>query len=238
MFNQWKYDFNYIFYSKKHRVLILLTILFSGFLVINTSSNDSGLTVDAYKQIFINFRQLFWIISVFVMTDLVSSDYHSKTLKNILYHSNSRMQYVISKIGIAVIFSIFLLLIHFLTVFTVLNLSASDKDLTFFEIHFFLLGAISGLILFASLLSLVMVVSENETITMGIAVGMTLLLLLVESTNLGYYHYLPTMQVTSLELTSKAHPFLSFSILIGYFAFAFLTILATIKIFNKKDIFI
>ncbi|EMS74324.1 hypothetical protein H318_14698 [Enterococcus durans IPLA 655] len=237
MFNQWKHDSQYIFYSKKHRGIVGLTIILSIFLVINSSTSGSGLSLDAYREIFSSFRQLFWIISVFVITDLVSTDYHSKTLKNVLHRSNSRIQYIMSKIGVATLFSLLLLMIHFSTIFGVLQLASSNAQFIFFEVPWLILGALSGLIFFASILTLVLILFENEAVTMGFAVGTTLLLMLAEAPSFSFYRYLPTMLVNNLESTIHSNSLVSFSVLIGYFVLAFLTILVTMKIFNKKDIF-
>ncbi|ELP1222602.1 hypothetical protein R1S95_001415 [Listeria monocytogenes] len=238
MFKQEKHNFQYIVYSKKYWALTLLTVILSIFLTITNSTNGRGLTLNAYKQIFDSFRQLFWVISVFVITDLVSTDYHSKTLKNVVSKSNSRASYILSKIGISTLFSLFLLLVHFLTMFLLINLASSGIPFNFYKIPWFILGIFLSLLFFASFLSFTMVISENEVITMGVAIGLVLLSMLAEAPSISFSQYLPTMLVVTLEEIAHSNFLLSISVLAGYLVLAFLSIFATIKMFNKKDIFI
>lgn len=94
---QLKHDVFYIIYNRKYRLLILLTILLTAGLTIYTAVNVK-IEEDILIHSFENFRQFFWLLCAYLIADLLSTDYHSQTFKNIIPKSSNRSDYYLSKI--------------------------------------------------------------------------------------------------------------------------------------------
>ena len=236
MIQQLKHDFFYVIYNGKYRLLLLFTILFTAALTIYIAMNAT-VGVDILIQVFGNFRPLYWILSAYLIVDMLSTDYHSQTLKNVIPKSSKRKPYFLSKMIVTTLFCIFILLAHVGTSWLVISSVADGIEFTFFNMPYFLLGAVLSLFLFSALLSFVMTLSGRETITIGVGLGLVLLQLLEEGLNPVISAHFPTMYVVTLQdlvLSGELTGIISIG---SYLILAFLLFVGTMKVFNKQDLF-
>lgn len=236
MIHQLKHDISYVFYNRKYRLLILLTILLTAGLTIYTAVNTS-IGEDILIQVFGSFRQMYWILCAYLIADLLSTDYHSKTFKNIIPKLPSRNHYYLSKIIVATLAGIFFLLIHVVVSWLTIGSIAAGIELNYFNISYFLFGAVLSLLFYSSMLAFIIAVSGKETVTIGVALGLILLQALMEGLDPVISAHFPTMYVSTL------HDLVSSNLLTGiisiscYLIFTFLLFIGTIKIFSKQDLF-
>ncbi|MBO0994398.1 hypothetical protein [Bacillus sp. SD088] len=237
MIQQVKHDIFYVFYNPKYRLLLLLTILLTAGLTIYTAVN-ANVGEDILIQVFGSFRQMYWILCAYLIADLLSTDYHSQTFKNIIPKSSNRNYYYLSKIIVATLVGIFILLIHVVTSWLTIGSLVAGIELNYFNISYFLFGAILSLLFYSSMLAFVIAISEKETVTIGVALGLILLQALMEGLDPVISAHFPSMYVVSLyDLVSSN--LLTGIISIGsYLIFTFILFVGTIKIFNKQDLFI
>src|SRR5690625_5209154 len=218
---QLKHDVFYVIYNRKYRLLLLLTILLTTALTIYTAVNIT-VEEDILIQAFGNFRQFYWILCAYLIADLLSTDYHSQTFKNIIPKSPNRNHYYLSKIIVATVLGVFILLTHIVTSWIVIGSVAAGIELHYFNIPFFVLGAVLSLFLFSSLLAFVITLFGKETVTIGMALGLVILQILIEGFDPVISAHFPTKYVVSL------HDLVSSNVLTGiisigtYFIFTFL----------------
>lgn len=236
MIQQLSHDFFYVIYNRKYRLLLLFTILFTAGLMIYTAMNAT-VGVDILIQVFGNFRPLYWILSAYLIADMLSTDYHAQTLKNVIPKSTKRNYYFLSKIIVATLVCVFILLAHVGTSWLVISSVTDGIELTFFNMSYFLFGAVLSLFLFSSLLSFVMTLSGRETITIGVGLGLVLLQMLVEGLDPTISAYFPTMYVVTLHNLVLSNMLTGIISIGSYIIFTFLFFVGTIKIFNKQDLF-
>lgn len=236
MIRQLKHDVFYVFYNGKYRLLVLLSILLTAAITIYTAIN-AIVGEDILIQAFGIFRQIYWILCAYLIADLLSTDYQSQTFKNIIPKSSNRNYYYLSKMMVATVFSLFILLVHVVTSWIVMGSVAAGIDLNYFNLPYFFLGAVLSLFLFSALLSFVITLSGKETVTIGVALGLVLLQILMEGLDPTISAHFPTMYAVTL------HDFVPSNLLTGiisigsYVIFTFLLFVGTIKIFNKQDLF-
>ncbi|GIN73389.1 hypothetical protein J14TS2_38640 [Bacillus sp. J14TS2] len=237
MIQQLKHDIFYVIYNRKYRLLVLLTILLTAGLIIYTAVNVT-VEEDTLIQAFGNFRQFFWILCAYLIADLLSTDYHSQTFKNVIPKSSNRNYYYLSKIMIATVVGVFILLVHIVTSWVVMGSVAAGIELNYFNIPYFFLGAVLSLLLFSSLLSIVITLSGKETVTIGAALGLVLLQILVEGLDPTISAHFPTLYVVSLQDLVLSNSLTGIISIGSYIIFTFLFFVGTIKLFNKQDLFI
>ncbi|MFD1413579.1 hypothetical protein [Oceanobacillus jeddahense] len=237
MIQQLKHDVFYVIYNRKYRLLILLTILLTAGLTIYTAVNVT-VEEDILLHSFENFRQFFWLLCAYLIADLLSTDYHSQTFKNIIPKSFNRNNYYLSKIMVATILGVFILVTHVITSWIVIGSVAAGIELNYFNFPYFFLGAVLSLFLFSALLSFVITLFGKETVTISTALGLVILQILVEGFDPAISAHFPTMYVVSLDnLVSES--MLTALISIGsYIICTLLLFIGTIKIFHKQDLFI
>ncbi|MEI3614554.1 hypothetical protein [Pseudogracilibacillus sp. SO30301A] len=236
MIQQLKHDFFYVIYNRKYRLVLLFTILFTVALTIYTAMN-STVGEDILIQVFGNFRQLYWILCAYLIADMLSTDYHSQTLKNIIPRSSKRNYYFLSKMTIATLLGVFILFVNLGTSWLVISSVVSGIEFTFFNFFYFFFGAVLSLFLFSSLLSFVMTLSGRETVTIGVALGLVLLQMLIEGLDPTVSFHFPTMYVITLQNLILSNLLTGIISIGSYLIFAFLLFVGTIKVFNKQDLF-
>ncbi|WP_339238139.1 hypothetical protein [Oceanobacillus sp. FSL W7-1281] len=237
MMQQLKHDVFYIIYNRKYRLLILLTILLTAGLTIYTAVNVK-IEEDILIHSFGNFRQFFWLLCAYMIADLLSTDYHSQTFKNIIPKSSNRNDYYLSKIMTATILGVFILMTHVITSWVVIGSVAAGMELNYFNIPYLFLGAFLSLFLFSALLSFVITLSRKETVTIGTGLGLVLLQILVEGFDPSISVHFPTMYVVSLDDLISESLLTAFISIGSYVIFTLLLFIGTIKIFRKQDLFI
>lgn len=235
MIQQLKHDVFYIIYNRKYRLLILLTILLTAGLTIYTAINVT-VKGDILIQVFENFRQFFWMICAYLIADLLSTDYHSQTFKNIIPKSSNRYYYYLSKIMVATGLGVFILLIHAVTSWLVISSIAAGIELNYFNIFYFFLGAVLSLFLFSSLLAFIITLSGKETVTIGMALGLVILQILIEGFDPVISAHFPTKYVVSLNDLVTSNLLTGIISIGSYILFTFLLFIGTIKIFHKQDL--
>ncbi|KAF1301437.1 hypothetical protein [Candidatus Enterococcus willemsii] len=237
MINTWKHEVLYMKYSKKYRSILLLVVGLTLFFTIYLGLSQNNLDNQVMKNIFEQFRPIYWIICMYMMTDLLSTDYHSKTLKNNIWKT-TRGVYLLSKVSLASLACLFLLLVHFVTSWAFLNVAGSGVSFTMYQPFWLLVGANLSLLFFATILAFIMTLFENESVVIGVAIGMTLVVFIIESLDGRLAMYLPTMLLITLENMRKTELVTTSFVLVSYFSLAFLLFLGTIKLIDRKDIYI
>lgn len=236
MIQQLKHDIFYLFYNRKYRLLILLTILLTAGLSLYTAVNANA-GEDILIQVFGSFRKMYWIICAYLIADLLSTDYHSQTIKNIIPKLSNRNHYYLSKIIVATLLGIVILLIHVVTSWLTIGSLAAGIELNYFNISYFLCGAILSLLFYSSMLAFVIAISRKETVTIGVALGLILLQALMEGLDPVVSAHFPTMYVSTLHDLVSANLLTGIISISCYLIFTFLLFIGTIKIFSKQDLF-
>ncbi|ASA20032.1 hypothetical protein [Paenibacillus donghaensis] len=238
MLSQLHFDFKKLVYQKRYLMILTGILLFSIIYAVYLSHGglpmfevvDSGLS---------QFRPVYWLICCYMVCDVISSDYHSKTLKTTIPYAKSRTSYIASKSILSAGICFFALLVHLLSSFTAACIFSPNSEWMGWGQSFVLasIGAISTILFFVSIFIFCMIVTENEAVTIGFAMGTVIIMLILESIK-QISTYVPTMQVITLQATVNAN-FSTGILIVG--ALVFLAIafsLFTTSIFRRKDLFV
>lgn len=236
MIKQLRFDYSKIFFQKKYWVMMIALIFAS--IVYSYLGLQKELSVaEVTKKAILSFRPICWLLCCYVICDVISGDYHYKSLKTSLPSAQSRNCYIASKVSVS-------LSIGFL-IFMTLVLSTNLAGFVFSMNHLWIIegdsyiqlsfGVLAGLFCLVSIFFLCMIITENEAITIGFSMGTMMLMMILESFE-SVTGYLPTMWLIILpQALYSNRELINIGILI-LLAFVFLYI--TMKQFNKKDLFI
>ncbi len=235
---QLHYDFKKIAYQKKYLMILTGILLFSTIYAAFLSHRELPV-IEVVNNGLSQFRPFYWLICCYMICDVISSDYHYKTLTVTIPYSKSRTSYIASKSAVAACICFLALLVHLLGVVTTSYIFAPNSEWIGWGESFVVasIGAISAIISLVSIFVLCMIATENEAATIGFAMGTVIIMLILESIK-QISKYIPTMQVITLQEIVKAN--LSAGILIvGTLAFSAIAFsLFTINIFRRKDLFV
>ncbi|MNJ44014.1 ABC-2 family transporter protein [compost metagenome] len=185
------------------------------------------------------FRPICWLLSSYIICEIVANDYHYKLLKTILPYAKSRSYYIISKLILALGVCLIVFLISYVSISTTVFFISADRVWTV-DFDLFLriaLAIIAGILCFASVSIFFMIFTESEVAVIGISMGAILIMLVLESIEPILY-YLPTMWLITLPAATQSVSsiiYMSMTILVFI---SLLILVITIKQFQKKDLFV
>lgn len=236
MIKQINFDYRKLFYQKKY-LFFIFSLVFLSFIYTSIGIKQNLLNFELNFKLLLFFRPIYWLLCCYIISDIITSDYHFQTLKTILPHTYSRTNYLSSKFFVTLTFCYS----PFLALFF-----GSDCAKLVFSIEYrpFLVEknflVISGSILvslfcLACLFFLSMILTGNEVLTISLAFGVILLCFILESFE-PFTVYLPTMWM--LFISQKSHFTKVLWVLLIWFLGAIGIAVVTFIRFCKKDLFI
>lgn len=238
MLKQLKFDFERMRYQKKYTIILiiilLLSIFFAAFLIYKGQSN-----LEVVKSSLKQFRPFYWLICCYLICDLITVDYHNGTMKEVIPYSSSRKIYLISKTIIAVGTCYLILFIYLCSTIIITAVSTTQLDYLQVVNFFFLasLGAFETILLFIGFFLLSMIITESEAVTIGFALGTVFIMLLLESIQQAI-KYVPTMQMIQLPLSRGTDLNLGIQVVMVLVSLGVISLVTTIQVFKRKDLFL
>lgn len=184
-------------------------------------------------------RPLYWLLCCYMIGDVISSDYHHKTMKTTIPSSSTRTAYLISKSVTSVVICLLLLFAHMTSSFIVVYMSSPQIEWVILGKWLALaaIGAFITVIFLVGLITLCMILTENEAATIGFSMGTIFIMLVLESLE-QLAIYIPTMQMITLSSTLHSNLTTGMTIICTLLLSGILFISSSIGIFRSKDLFI
>lgn len=229
------YERNKFFLQRRNQLILTTIFLVSGLYAMLLAQKGLSGTEIILKSLTL-FRPLGWLLCCYVICDILGSDYHYKTLKNILPYMH-RSSYLMVKIFVSGGVGIGIFAIHLLTT-TAVSILSGDRELQWSTLLFpIFLGVVTGVSCLVGVFLLSMTLFENEDVAVGFSVGIVILLFILESIE-PLTDYLPTLWLLYFpDLFRLDLEKLLLIILIALISSS-LIFFFTIWRFKRKDIFL
>lgn len=237
MLKQLKYDFSKLVFQRKYLFILIAVSLFG--IIYSVLLFQKGLAgAPIINSGLATFRPIYWLLCCYVMCDVISSDYHYKTLKIVVPYTENRTSYIVSKGISSTSISLLILLVYLLiSNMTVLILDPGHTwGLGGYSFGLLCIGAIVGILFLESMNSFCMVVTENEAATTGLSMGIVIIIFIFESIE-QIAKYLPTMWLVTLPSIVKTEAGIGLIVIAVFFVLSLLLYAGTIGLFRKKDLF-
>jgi len=237
MLKQLKYDFSKLVFQRKYLFILIAVSLFG--ILYSVLLFQKGLAgTQIVSSGLATFRPIYWLLCCYVMCDVISSDYHYKTLKIVVPYAENRAGYIVSKGISSAGISLMILLVYLLTSnMTVLILDSGHTwGLSGYSFGLLCVGAIVGIFFLESMISFCIVVTESEAATIGFSMGIVIIMFIFESVG-QIAKYLPTMWLATLPSIVKTEAGIGLIVIAVFFVLSLLLCAGTIGIFRKKDLF-
>lgn len=185
-------------------------------------------------------RPVYFLICCYLICDILSSDYHYKTMKTALPCSASRTVYLTANSIVSAGLCFAVLLVQMISsAVTAYLISPEDVDWSVLGEFLGLasLGTFSTLLLFVSLFTFCMIITESEAATIGLSMGIVIIMLIMESLE-PLASYVPTLLMLTLQTTLHADIKLGMMIIGALVSGAAVLAMLTAGIFSRKDLFI
>lgn len=238
MEKQLHHDFQKLIYQKRYLMILVGILLFSTIYTVYLA--QKGLSSIEMLHIGLSqLRPIYWFICCYMICDVISSDYHHKTLKTTVPYSKSRTAYIASKCVLSATICFLALLVHMISSSITAYIFSPHMEWIVFGEFFALAsaGALSSIFFFVSLFIFCMIVTENEAATIGFSLGTVIIMLILESIE-QLSKYVPTMQMITLQTTIHANLTIGMIIIGTLVLLAIVFTLFTMSIFRRKDLFV
>lgn len=238
MLKQLRHDVQKLIFQKRYLMILLGILLFSAMYAIYLAQKGLSSTEMVYSGLS-QLRPIYWLICCYMICDVISSDYHNKTLKTTILYSKSRTAYIASKSILSASICFLALLVHMISSLIATVLFSPHMEWVVIAEFFALAstGALSTIFLFVGLFILCMIVSENEAVTIGFSMGTVIIMLIMESIE-QLSKYVPTIQMITLKATIHENLSIGMIIISTLVLLAILFTLLTTSIFRRKDLFV
>ncbi|WP_059051954.1 ABC transporter permease [Paenibacillus senegalimassiliensis] len=238
MKKQLRHDFQKWIVQKRYWMILGGVLLFSlGYAVYLVQKGLPGMVV--MELGLSQLRPLYWLLCCFMIGDVISSDYHYKTMKTTIPSSSTRTAYLISKSVTSVVICLLLLFAHMTSSFIVVYMFSPQIEWGLLGELFAsaAIGAFITVIFLVGLITLCMILTENEAATIGFSMGTIFIMLVLESLK-QLAIYIPTMQMITLSSTLHSSLTTGMTIIGALLLSGILFIWSSISIFRSKDLFI
>lgn len=222
------------------RVLaIMAAILISGIIYTVYLASKELSSLEMIQRGLSQLRPVYFLICCYLICDILSSDYHYKTMKTALPCSASRTAYLAAKSIVSAGLCFAVLLVQMISSAVTAYLISPEMDWSVLGEFLGLasLGAFSTLLLFVSLFTFCMILTESEAATIGLAMGTVIMMLIMESLE-PLARYVPTLLMVTLQTTLHADLTLGVMIVGALVAGAAGLAMLTAGIFSRKDLYI
>lgn len=229
------YEGNKFFLQRKNHLIFAAIFLVSGVYAVLLIQKGLASTEIILKSLTL-FRPLCWLLCCYVICDILGSDYHYKTLKNVL-PSVHRSSFLATKILVSGGIGTGIFAIHILTT-VVVSVLSGNRELSWSTLLLpIFLGVVIGICCLVGVFLTSITLFENEAVAVGLSVGIVILLFILESLE-PLTDYLPTLWVLLFPSLFRIDLEKVLLIILITWISLFLIFSFAIHSFKKKDIFL
>lgn len=238
MIRQLKFDLKKMFFQGKYQIIMIALVLFSTLYTVFIYNR--GLSeIEVLNGVLVTFRPIGWLICSYMICEIVANDYHYKFLKTILPYAKSRSIYIISKLILALSLCLALFLLT-IVISSMTLMFISNDHLWVLELDLVIPKAVAilaGVLFFASMSMAFMIFTESEVVTIGLSMGIVLIMFVFESVE-QILNYLPTMWLIQLPVASQAESSIILMTMAIFVLISVSLVCITVQRFKTKDLFV
>ncbi|MBP1907300.1 hypothetical protein J2Z32_003975 [Paenibacillus turicensis] len=238
MIKQLKFELKKMFFQGKYHIIMITLVLFS--ILYTVFMYNRGLSeIEVLNGVLATFRPIGWLICSYMICEIVANDYHYKFLKTVLPYAKSRSIYMISKLILTLSLCLALFLLTIVITGTTLmfvshdHLWVVDLDLVIPKI----VAILAGVLFFASMSMAFMIFTESEVVTIGLSMGMVLIMFVLESVE-QILNYLPTMWLIQLPVATHTQSSIILMTMAIFVLISVSLVCITVQRFKTKDLFV
>lgn len=238
MIRQLKFELKKMFFQGKYQIIMIALVLFS--VLYTVFMYNKGLPeIEVLNGVLATFRPIGWLICSYMICEIVANDYHYKFLKTILPYAKSRSIYMISKLILALRLCLALFLLTIVITSTTLMV-ISNGHLWVLELDLVIpkvVAILAGVLFFASMSMAFMIFTESEVVTIGLSMGIVLIMFVFESVE-QILIYLPTMWLIQLPVATHTESSIILMTMAIFVLISLSLVCITVQRFKTKDLFV